>query len=119
TVTAGTETIALSQGQSLASLNGRLISLPAAPVRDGRTWYVPIDFVSRAVAPISPTRIELRKPSRLILLGDIRLPRVAARIEPLGSVTRITLDVAPATPHTVSQDGPRLLIRFDADALDA
>src|SRR5439155_15923461 len=36
TVTAGTETIALSPGQSLASLNGRLISLPAPPIREGR-----------------------------------------------------------------------------------
>ena len=35
TVTAGTQTIVLSPGQSLASVNGRLISLPAAPVREG------------------------------------------------------------------------------------
>ena len=119
TVSAGSQTIVLSSQQPLASVAGRMISLPAAPVRDGRLWYVPVDFVSRALAPISPVRIELRKPSRLILLGDIRIPRVAGRIEPLGSVTRVTLDVAPPTPHTVTQEGSRLLIRFDADALDA
>ena len=54
-----------------------MISLPAAPVRDGRTWYVPVDFVGRALAPIFGSRLELRKPSRLILVGDIRMPRVA------------------------------------------
>ena len=119
TVTAGTQTIALSAGQSLASVNGRLISLPTAPIREGRTWYVPVDFVPRALGPALGSRVELRKPSRLILVGDIRAPRVVGRIEPLGSVARVTLDVAPATPHTIAQDGTRLIVRFDADTLDA
>src|SRR5215210_3309400 len=39
------QTIVLSPGQSLASVGGRLISLPAAPVREGRVWYVPVGFV--------------------------------------------------------------------------
>jgi N-acetylmuramoyl-L-alanine amidase len=118
TVTAGAQTIVLSPQQPLASVAGRMISLPAAPVRDGRAWFVPVDFVSRALAPGSATRIELRKPSRLVLTGDIRMPRVAARVEPLGSLTRVTVDVAPATPHSVAQEGSRLVVRFDADALD-
>ena len=118
TVAAGAQTIVLSPQQPLASVAGRMISLPAAPVRDGRAWYVPVDFVSRALAPGSATRIELRKPSRLVLTGDIRMPRVAARVEPLGSITRVTMDVAPATPHSVAQEGSRLLVRFEADALD-
>jgi N-acetylmuramoyl-L-alanine amidase len=119
TVTSGAQTIVLSPQQPLASVAGRMISLPAAPVRDGRAWFVPVDFVSRALAPGSATRIELRKPSRLVLAGDIRMPRVAARVEPLGSLTRVTIDVAPATPHGVTHEGTRLLVRFDADALDA
>ena len=119
TVTVRNQTIVLSPGQSLASVGGRLISLPAPPVREGRSWYVPVDFVPRAIALVLGSRVELRKPSRLVLLGDIRAPRVAGRIEPLGSLARLTLDVAPATPHTVSQDGQRLIIRFEADMLDA
>jgi len=119
TITAGTQTIVLSPGQSLASVNGRLISLPAPPLREGRTWYVPVDFVPRALGPALGSRVELRKPSRLILVGDIRAPRVVGRLEPLGSVARLTLDVAPATPHTIAQDGSRLIVRFDADTLDS
>jgi len=119
TVAVGTQTIVLSPQQPLASVAGRMISLPAAPVHDGRVWYVPVDFVGRALAPVYGTRLELRKPSRLILLGDIRIPRVAARVEPIGTLTRVTFDVAPPTPHTVAQEGSRLLLRFDADALDA
>ncbi len=119
TVTAGTQTIVLTTQQPLASVAGRLISLPAAPVHDGRNWYVPIDFVSRALAPVSPVKIDLRKPSRLVIVGDVRMPRVAARVDPLGAVTRVTLDVAPPTPHTVTQEGSKVTIHFDADALDA
>jgi len=119
TVTAGTETIALSPGQSLASLNGRLISLPAPPLREGRTWYVPVDFVGRALGPALGGHVELRKPSRLILVGDIRAPRIVGRMETLGSLARLTLDIAPATPHTVTQEGTKLTVRFEADMLDA
>src|SRR5215467_6626311 len=119
TITAGTQTIVLSPQQPLAAVAGRMISLPAAPVHDGRVWYVPVDFVSRALAPISPIKIDLRKPSRLVILGDVRMPRVAARAEALGTTTRVTLDVAPPTPHTVTQEGSKIVVRFDADALDA
>jgi len=119
TIGAGNQTILLSTQQPLASIQGRMTSLPAAPARDGRTWFVPVDFVSRVLAPVSPTKIDLRKPSRLLLVGDVRMPRVAARVESLGTQSRVTLDVAPPTPHTVTQDGGRLVVRFDADALDA
>jgi N-acetylmuramoyl-L-alanine amidase len=119
TVTVRNQIIVLSAGQSLASVGGRLISLPAPPVREGRTWLVPVDFVPRALAPLLGSRVELRKPSRLLLIGDIRAPRIAGRIEPLGALARLTLEVLPATPHTVSQDGARLVVRFEADTVDA
>ncbi len=40
-------------------------------------------------------------------------------MEALGSLARLTLDIAPATPHTVVQEGTRLTVRFEADMLDA
>ena len=119
TVATKGQTVVLTPGQALASVSGRLISLPAPPAREGKTWFVPVDFVARALAPALGTRLELRKPSRLILLGDVRVPRVAGAVDPQGNLARLTLDVAPATPHTVSQDGTKLVIRFEADALDA
>lgn len=119
TVSTKTQTIVLSPAQGLASIGGRLVSLPAPPARDGRSWFVPIDFVPRALAEALGTRLELRKPSRLLLMGDIRVPRLAGRIEALGALARLTLEVAPATPHTVSQEGNRIVVRFEADGLDA
>jgi N-acetylmuramoyl-L-alanine amidase len=119
TITSRGQTILLSPNQEIASVAGRLISLPSAPAREGTAWFVPVDFVSRALAQVAGTPIELRKPSRLIITGEFRMPRVAGRIEPLGALTRIIFDVAPTTRNAVSQDGNRLLIRFEADALDA
>jgi N-acetylmuramoyl-L-alanine amidase len=119
TVTARTQSIVLTPGQSLASIGGRLVSLPAPPARDGRTWFVPVDFVSRALGPTLGTRLELRKPSRLILVGDVRAPRIAGMVEPQGSIARVTLDVAPQAPHSVTQEANRLVVKFEVDALDA
>ncbi len=112
------QSIVLSPGQDLVSVAGRLVSLPAAPVREGRAWFVPVDFVSRALGAVAGARIEVRKPSRLLLVGDIRIPRIAARIEPQGAAARLLLDVAPPTAHTVTHEGSRLVVRFDADGVD-
>ena len=119
TVTARTQSIVLTPGQSLASVGGRLISLPAPPARDGRSWFVPVDFVPRALAPALGTPLELRKPSRLILVGGVRVPRIAGNVENLGALVRLTLDVAPQTPHAIAQDGNRIVVKFEAETLDA
>jgi N-acetylmuramoyl-L-alanine amidase len=119
TISTKTQSIVLTPGQGLASVGSRLISLPAPPVREGRTWFVPVDFVPRALGPALDTRIELRKPSRLIVVGDVRVPRVAGRVDGSSATARLTLDVAPATAHVVSQEADRLIVRFEADALDA
>ena len=119
TVSTKTSTIALTAGQALASVAGRVVSLPSAPVREGRAWYVPLDFVPRVLAPALGTRVDLRRPSRLIVVGDVRVPRVTARAEPLGAILRLTFEIAPATPHTVVNETGRLIVRLEADALDA
>jgi N-acetylmuramoyl-L-alanine amidase len=119
TISTRTQTITLAAGQALVSAAGRVVSMPAPPVKEGRSWFLPIDFVPRALAPTLGTRLELRRASRLIVAGDVRVPRITARIEPLGALTRVTFEVQPAAPHTVAQEGGRILVRFDADALDA
>jgi N-acetylmuramoyl-L-alanine amidase len=119
TISTASQTIAMTPGQGLVSVGGRVVSLPAPPARDGRAWYVPLDFVPRALGPALDTRLELRRPSRLIVAGDMRVPRVTTRIEQQPASVRVTLDVAPLTPHTVTRDGNRIVVRFEADMLDA
>ena len=81
------KTIVLTLDQALASVSGRLISLPAPPVRGpapARRWLVPAEFISRALALVYDAKLELRRPSRLLLVGDVRVPRVQMRYEAIG-----------------------------------
>jgi N-acetylmuramoyl-L-alanine amidase len=112
-------TIVLTPDQSLASVAGRLISLPAPPSRSGRRWLVPLEFISRALGPIYDQRLDLRKPVHLLVIGDLRVPRIAVRYDALGaSSARLTVDATPGANSTVTQDNQRLTIKFDADAID-
>jgi N-acetylmuramoyl-L-alanine amidase len=112
------KTIVLTPDQTLALVSGRLISLPAPPTRSGRRWVVPVEFISRALAPIYDSRLDLRKPSHLLIVGDLRVPRIAVRYDPLGTAGRLTIDATPRATTAVAQDAQRLVVKIDADALD-
>jgi N-acetylmuramoyl-L-alanine amidase len=118
TVSYRDQTIVLTN-QALASVGGRLVSLPAPPVREGQRWYVPVEFLNRALSLVYDRRLELRKPSHLLIVGDLRVPRVTVRYDAVAPGGRLTIDATPRANSTVTQDNnDRLSIRFDADALD-
>jgi N-acetylmuramoyl-L-alanine amidase len=118
TVTYRGRTIVMSTDQPMASVSGRVVVLPSSPVRSGRRWLVPVEFLPRALGPIYDARIDLRRPSRLLIVGDLRVPRVTARIDTPGPPTRVTIEIAPAAPVTITTDAGRVLVRIDADGLD-
>lgn len=111
-------TIIASADQPMASVNGRVINLPAPITRAGRRWLVPLEFLSRALGPIYDQRIELRRPARLLLVGDVTVPRVTARVDAVGPPTRATVEIAPAAAAVVTADAGRVVVRVDADALE-
>jgi N-acetylmuramoyl-L-alanine amidase len=117
-VTVQGKTITLSGAQGLASIGGRVASLSAPPARSGSTWFVPVDFIDRALALVHEPKLDVRTRSRLIIVGDVRVPRVSVRIEPQPTQTRVIVDIAPPLAHSVVQEPGRLLVRVDADALD-
>jgi len=119
TVTYKGKTIVLTPEQALASVSGRLVSLPAPPSRSGRRWLVPVEFISRAVTLVYDAKLDLRKPSRLLVVGDLRVPRILVRYDSLGAGGRLTIDATPRANSTVTQEGERILVKFEADALDA
>jgi N-acetylmuramoyl-L-alanine amidase len=112
------QTLVLTPDQSLVSASGRLVSLPAPLTRQGRRWLVPIEFISRALAPIYDTRLELRPASRLVIVGDLRVPRVAAQYDAGPSSLRVTFDITPRANAVVTQEANHLLVRIEADTLD-
>jgi N-acetylmuramoyl-L-alanine amidase len=117
-------TIILTPEQSLASVAGRLISLPAPPSRlsagsgQGQRWLVPVEFISRALAPVYDGQLDFRKAAHLLVIGEVRVPRVTVRYDSLGASARLTVDITPRASATVSQESETLTIRIDADALD-
>jgi N-acetylmuramoyl-L-alanine amidase len=117
-ITARGQRINLIAGQSFAQVAGRVVQLSGPVQRDRNTWAVPIDFLSAALGPALGTRIEVRRAGHVILVGDTRVPQVSVRFERAGSNGRLTIDVQPATPHRVTREGNRLVVRFEAAALD-
>ena len=118
TVTYKNKTIVLTPDQTLASMSGRLVSLPAPLTRQGRRWMVPVEFINRALAGVYDTRLDFRPGSRLLIVGDMRVPRVTAQYDDTGNALRVTLEITPKATTAVTQDQGRLLVRIDADALD-
>jgi N-acetylmuramoyl-L-alanine amidase len=117
TVTYKDKTIVLTN-QALASVAGRLVSLPAPASRAGPRWFVPVEFINRALALIYDVRLELRKPSHLVLVGDVRVPRITVRYDVVATGGRLMIDATPRANSTVSQENELLSVRFEADALD-
>ena len=111
-------TIVLNPEQTIASVAGRMISLPVRPVRSGGRLLVPLEFISRALAPIYDARLDLRRPSHLLVIGDMRVPRLTITTDAPGPGVRVTVDATPQTTNTVTREADHLAIRFEADALD-
>ncbi len=111
--------ILLIPGQSFVSVGpGRVVSLPAPVERDRTAWSVPVDFIRQALGPALNLAVEIRRPTHVIVVGDVRVPRVTGRFERQGPDGRVIVDIQPAAPHQVTREGNRVIVRFDALALD-
>ena len=117
-ITTSRQSIVLTVGQPAASVGGRVLSLSTAVARDGRAWLVPLDFLPRVLAPATGLRIETRTVSRTVLVGDIKWPQVAVRLERQGAGVRVSAEIQPVTPFRLSRDGNKVTARFDATAID-
>ncbi len=118
TITARTRTVVVTADQNVVSVSGRLVSLPAPAVRRDNRWFVPIDFIPRALALALDQRLELHRASRLLVVGDLRVPRVVARVDAGATNVAVTFEVTPNTEARVTTQPGRLVVQFEADALE-
>ena len=118
TITARGRSIVLTENQNVVSVAGRLVPLPAPAVRRDARWYVPAEFLPRALSSALDVRIDLRRAARLLVVGDLRVPRVVTRIDAGASSVAVTFDITPNTDSRVNAQPGRLVVQFDADALD-
>jgi N-acetylmuramoyl-L-alanine amidase len=106
-------------GQSFIQVGGRVVGLDGPIQRERNNWFAPLDFLTKALGPATGMNVVVRRSSRLILIGDVRIPQVSGKVEKAPDGVRVVLSVQPRTPHKVTREGNRLLVRFDATALDA
>ncbi len=118
TLSRGTAIVVVSLDQPLVSVGGRLVSMPIAPVREGGRWLVSPDLLNRALAIVYGIRIDVRRGSRLILVGDIVVPRLTILQERVSNGLRVIVEVSPRASCTIQQDRGRVLVRFDTPTVD-
>ena len=118
TVLRGDQVMVLTANEGLVSVAGRLVSLPSPPVEREGVWYVPIEFIGRAIVLVHDQTVELRRRSGLVIVGDIRVPLVVARYRRTGLQARLRLTITPEAEPVVEQETNRLVITFEADGVD-
>jgi len=118
TITARGRTIVLTENQNVVSVAGRLVTLPAPPLRRDNRWFVPADFLPRALSGALEVRLDWRRSARLLVVGDLRVPRVVARIDAGANNVAVTFEITPNAEVRVNPQQGRLVVQFDADALD-
>ena len=118
TITARGQSIVLTENQNVVSVAGRLASLPAPVLRRDNRWLVPVDFLTRALSPAIATRIDYRRGVRLLIVGEMRVPRVVARVDAGTTNVAVTFEITPNTEAKISAQQGRLIVQFDADALE-
>jgi N-acetylmuramoyl-L-alanine amidase len=118
TLTARGRSIVLTENQNVVSVAGRLVPLPAPPLRRDGRWFVPAEFLPRALSSALDVRLDLRRSARLLIVGDLRVPRVVARVDAGANNVAVTFDITPNTESRVNAQPGRIVVQLDADALD-
>jgi N-acetylmuramoyl-L-alanine amidase len=111
--------IVVVPGQSFINVAGRVVGLDAPIRRERSSWIASLDFLTKALGPAIGEPIIIRRSSRLVLVGNVQVPQVSGRVEKTQGGARVVISIQPFTPHRVSRDGNKLVVRFDANALDA
>jgi N-acetylmuramoyl-L-alanine amidase len=118
TITARGQSIVLTADQNVVSVAGRLVSLPAPALRRDNRWFVPVEFLPRALSSALDTRLDLRRALRLLIVGEMRVPRIVARVDAGSTNVAVTFEVTPTTEARVTAQPGRLVVQFEADALE-
>jgi N-acetylmuramoyl-L-alanine amidase len=110
--------LVLYHNKSLASVAGdlRLLSGPSI-LADGR-WLVPIDGMPLLLRYLFGKPVEWRAPSRVLLIGDVRIPRVQVSSFVSGDSVRIVLESTEKVPFRVSQGEGRVAVTIERDLVE-
>ena len=79
---------------------------------------MPAEFLPRALSSAINTRLDLRRAMRLLIVGEMRVPRIVARVDAGSTNVAVTFEVTPNTEARVTAQAGRLTVQFEADALE-
>lgn len=119
TVSLRARSAVLTPDRTVVSVQGRLVSLAAPPLRQDTRLLVTPEFVTKVLGVVLDQRLDYRRAGRLLVLGDLRVPRVVTRGEFAPNAAQITFEISPATEATVAASNGQVTVTFAADAVDA
>jgi len=110
--------VALYHRKSLASVGGdlRLLSSPAL-LEDGR-WFVPVDSLPRLLGPLLARRVDWHQASRVLVLGNVSIPRVGVSTFVSADMARVVLEANEKVPFKVQQEPGRVSVLVLRDLVD-
>ena len=110
--------VGLYHKRSLASVQGDLRLLSSPVLLDEGRWLVPVDSIARLLGPLLEAKVEWRPASRVLLLGDVVIPRVTVSTFVSGDAARVVLEASEKVPFRVEQQAGRVTVSIPRDVLD-
>ncbi len=114
----GGREVVLYEKRSLASVGGDLRLLSAPPVVEDGRWLVPVDSLPRLLSPLLNLRCEWRPASRVLLIGEVPVPRLGVKTFVSGDSVRVVIESNEKTHFRVSQEEQRVLVAVPRDLVD-
>jgi hypothetical protein len=89
--------------QSFIQVAGRgVVGLDAPIRRERNSWIAPLDFLVKGLGPAIGEPVVIRRSSKIILVGDVRLPQVGGKVEKTPGGARVVTHGATRRRRTVS-----------------
>ena len=104
--------------KSLASVGGDLRLLSSPAVLEGGLWLLPVDAVPRLLGPLLGKRAEWRPASRVLIVGNVPVPRIGVTTFVTGDLARIVLEATEKVPFRVTQQEGRVTVAIASDAVE-
>jgi N-acetylmuramoyl-L-alanine amidase len=104
--------------RSLASIGGELRLLSAPPLLEEGRWLVPADGVPRFLAPLLGRRVDWRAAQRVLVVGNVSVPRVTLTTYASGDVVRVVLEASEKVPFKVFQEETRVTVQVPHDLIE-
>ncbi len=104
--------------KSLASVGGDLRLLTAPVVYEEQRWLAPVDSLPRLIEPLVNQKVIWRPASRLLVVGNVRIPRVTVSTTVSSDATQVVLEATEKLPFRIAQTEGKVLITIARDILD-